>query len=130
MRTITNRLVVFTALFPLVAFAEDTLPDTEFWSALISFLGGVGGMSGLAIAAGVIQLAMVLLKTSYGNLAGKYKLLIVAGLSVGGAIVSGLASGLPFVNALLNGAVLAAIQVFVNEIIKHFTEKKELLVKV
>lgn len=130
MRTITNRLVVFTALFPLVAFAEDTLPDAEFWSALISFLGGVGGMSGLAIAAGVIQLAMVLLKTSYGNLAGKYKLLIVAGLSVGGAIVSGLASGLPFVNALLNGAVLAAIQVFVNEIIKHFTEKKELLVKV
>lgn len=130
MRTITNRIVVLTAFFPLVAFAEDTLPDTEFWSALISFLGGVGGMSGLAIAAGVIQLAMVLLKTSYGNLAGKYKLLVVAGLSVAGAIVSGLASGLPFVNALLNGAVLAAIQVFVNEIIKHFTEKKELLVKV
>jgi len=127
---IKSALSVTFLLIPAVCLAEDVIPDTEFWTQLLALLGGVGGMSGLAIAAGVVQLAMVFLKTSYGQIAGKYKLLVVSGLSLAGAILAGLISGQPLLNALLNGAVLAAIQVFVNEIIKHFTEKKELLVKV
>lgn len=125
----SSALVVFLLLtVSIVAFAEAPLPDSDFWSELLKLLGGIKGMSGLAVAVAVVQLAMVFFQTSYGNLAGSWKLVIVSGLTAVGAVLAGIASGVGLLPALLNGAVLAALQVFVNEIIKHFKEPKQILV--
>lgn len=129
MRIVHRSIFLLVLGFGFLAYAEAPVaPDSDFWQALLNFLGGMKGMSGLALAAAVVQLAMVFFNTSYGNLAGKWKLVIVYGLSLVGAVVAGLASGLAILPALLNGTVLAAAQVFINEIIKHFKEDKVLLV--
>lgn len=107
------------------AFAEVVpvpapVPDTEFWSQLLTFIGGVKGMSMLAVVYGISQLVMVFFKTQMGDLAGIWKLVIVSGLNVLGTVLAQLVTGVPFLVAVLNGSVLAAVSVFINEIIKHF----------
>jgi hypothetical protein len=127
-----HRIIPFVILltFSFIAHAEEVVPDADFWSALLALLGGIKGMGGLAIAVGLVQLGMVFLKTSYGSFAGKWKLVAVAALSVIGAVLAGLASGLPLMASLLNGTVIAAVQVLVNEVIKHLKEDKSNLVNV
>lgn len=107
-----------------IALAETVLPDNVFWGQLIAFLGGLKGASLLAIVYGVSQLAMVFFQTQLSDFAGLYKLLIVAGLNVGGAILTQMLSGVGFFAALTNGSVLTLFSVFVNELMKHIGEFK------
>lgn len=99
------------------------LPDTEFWSQLLSLLGGIKGMGLHAIVVGVVQLVMVFFKTSLSDFAGKWKLTIVTGLTFLGALLTAYFQSMDLLGALLNGAVLSALQVFASQLVKQFTEK-------
>lgn len=95
----------------------------ECWEALQA----MQGMGGLAIVAVVVQLVMKFLKLKAADgIAGSTKLLIVTGLTVVGAVCSGLASGASLMVVIMSGPVLAAIQVFVHQIIKEFMTPKEI----
>lgn len=87
---------------------------------IVAFIGSTGGMSILAIAAGAAQLLLKVASSSIGDLAGKYKLLIVSGVSVASVVLGGLLAGSPLFSVILSGAGLAAIQVFIHQIYTHF----------
>lgn len=107
----------------LVAQVEE-VPVGDLLPAVLQFIGGLKGASALAITAGVIQLALLVFKTSLTNFAGKYKLLIVLGLSVAGALVGAMAGGMSVGAALVSGSVIAAAQVFIHQIVKQFFTKE------
>lgn len=108
-----------------VAFAADApIPDSDFWTALLTFLGGVKGMTVMGIAVAVTQILMLFFSTSLSDFAGAYKLVIVTGLTVVATLLGNLVTGNSLVQALLNGATLAAIQVFIHQIYVQFIQKK------
>ena len=126
MHEVVKLLLVFSFVFSLASFAEaitDPLPESAFWSELLVFLSGWQGKSALAITAGVVQAIMIFFRTPLANFAGKVKLTVVTGLSVVGVVLGGLMSGQSILVSLLSGAGLAALQVFVNQVIQQFSEK-------
>lgn len=122
MRRFAFLLLVFPAFF-LFADVTEPLPSEVFWSELVALLGGLGGLSGLAIVAAVVQLAMTFFRTSLADFSGEWKLAIVTGLSLVGAVLSNLVNGIPILEALFSGTVLAALQVFVHQIQRHLFPK-------
>lgn len=85
----------------------------------------IGGALGIAVL--VTQLVDKVIDTKFGDMAGKWKLTIVALVSVASAITGQMAMGQTFMQALMNGTVLTALQVFVHQIISQFGEKKPVL---
>lgn len=128
LKDMVKLLLVFSFVFCLASFADvtDPLPDSEFWTGLLSFLSSISGKSILALVAGLVQVAMVFFRTSLSNFAGKYKLLVVTGLSVVGVVLAGLMAGESVLVTLFSGVGLAALQVFINQVIKQFSEKQQL----
>lgn len=113
------------ALFPVLALAgiDDVVPTEGWILELLQFITTAKGLGALAIGAGVTQLAMRLLQTPLANVAGKWRLTLVAALSVVGIVLGGMVTGLPFMGALLTAPALAAFQVLLNQIYKQFFEK-------
>ena len=113
-------------LFSLRAFAQDVViePSADELTKYLAVLGSIGSLKGMALAAAIIQGLMLFFRSSMAAFAGKYKLVIVAGLSFVAAFVGGLAAGKPVGAVILDGAVLTALQVFANQAIKQFSEKK------
>lgn len=108
-----------------LALVSQEVPNEEVLSALLALVGGVKGASGLAIVALSVQLLMKFFGSSLANFAGKYKLLIVSVLSLGGAVVASMVQGSSLVNALVNGSVLTAVQVLGSQVYIQFFKKGE-----
>lgn len=121
------KMAIAVLLLPVFLFAEGAIDDPialETWLlAIVTFATTVKGMSALAIAAGVVQLLMIGFKTPLASFAGKWRLTIVAVLSVVALIVANLAMGGDIISALGMGPVLAALQIAGNQIWKQFFEK-------
>jgi hypothetical protein len=96
--------------------------DADVLAQILKLIGGVSGASALAIAVLVTQTLTVVFSSHWGDLLGKWKLLAIYGLAVISPVVTALASGTSLLAAVINGTVIAAVQVFVNEVIKHFKE--------
>lgn len=112
-------------IFPRVVFADDieTPVDTGAWLlSLVQWIISVKGAALLVIVVGAVQIVMQFFKTSFGSLAGKWRLSIVAFLSLVGVVVAGMSSGLTFLQAALAAPTIAAVQVFVHQLVKQFTE--------
>ena len=113
-------------VFSAVAYATDadvTVGNDQFLMSLWQFIGGAKGMSGMALVAAVVQIVMMFFKTSLANFAGKYRLLIVLGLTLFGSVVGLMSQGVSLAAALVNGATLSAAQVFAHQLYKQFIEK-------
>lgn len=113
-----------------VAFAQSAIenpPSAEELMAFVAALGGVKGMATLPLTAIVVQGAMLLIRSSLGELIGKYKLLALYGLSlVGTAIGLKIADpGLSPILIFLHGNVLAAMQLLGHQAYKQFAVKKD-----
>jgi hypothetical protein len=109
---------------PLLAFAQAAslpvitdLPPDQALSMFLVAIGGFKGATALGIVGGVVQILMILLRSPLGQLAGKYKLLIVTGLSLVGGFIGLLISGVSWPLALMHGTVLSAVQVFAHQLI-------------
>lgn len=109
----------------LKAFADDAVipPTADEFGALLASLGGLKGASFVAIAVVVVQGIMLLLRSKLGEMAGKYRLLIVYLLSVVGGVLALRIAGVDLGAALLHTQTLAALQVLVNQVIKQFFQK-------
>ncbi len=102
--------------------AEPT--NSDVIAELLKFVGGIKGASALAISIAAIQLVMLALRAPLANFAGKWKLLIVASLSIVAGVLAGVSSGASLLESILNGTVLAAVQVLVSQIqIQFFTKE-------
>lgn len=120
-------VAVAAALAATLAFADDTvvIPADQFMLSLFQFIGGVKGLGGLAMIAAVVQLLMLFFKSTLANFAGRYRLMIVAALTVAASIVGLMSQGMTLTAALINGATLTAVQVLAHQIWKQFVVKKE-----
>lgn len=120
-----TKLILIGVMLPLVAFGVDTtpLPDSAFWAELLKVLGGIKSMGVAAAVVAFTQLAMVFFRTEMSNFAGKWKLVVVLGLSVVFSIAGGIGAGLSLSQSLFSGATLSALQVFAFEFYKHWTDK-------
>lgn len=120
-----NRLIALTIFLPLLAFAGiDDVVNTETWVLeVLKFFTTIKGLGTLAVVAGAVQLAMIAFQTPLANVAGKYRLVAVAGFSAIGLLLGAMATGQSLGAAVLSAPVLAALQVFANQIYKQFFEK-------
>jgi hypothetical protein len=118
-------LISFVVVFlGLKAFGQEVLPpSTDELTSYLAILAGIGGMKGAALAVAVVQGLMLFFRTSLANFAGKWKLVIVSGLSFIMAFLGVMVTGASWQTALFNGAVLSAFQVFANQAYKQATEK-------
>jgi hypothetical protein len=118
---------LFAALLvPVFALASEGAiepPTGDELLALLNALGGLKGLGGLAIAAVAVQGAMLLLRTSAGELLGKYRLLAVYGLSIVSGVIALKIAGVELGAALVHANTLAAFQVFLNQVFKQFFQK-------
>lgn len=120
--------VGFAFLIPVFLFAAEEMPEVpvvEFIMAVISAIGGLKGATALAVAAAVVQLMMMFLKTPLAMFAAKYKLVAVYGLSIVSGIIALRIAGVALPAALVDASTLAAVQVFLHQIYKQFIEKPQ-----
>ena len=125
-----NQLPIFFTIVTLVigillgqhVFAQginDSIPSSQEYLQLFASLQGIGGLKAAGIIALVVQAAMLGVRQF---VQGKYKLLIVAALTLVGAAVSAYISGGSFASVMTNSVVLTSVQVLVNQI---FTQIKK-----
>lgn len=117
------KLFLFSAVavFSVFAFGEvDPLPTSSIWEAIVLQLQGLQGASLLAIVAAIVEVGVVVFRTSIGQqLAGIYTLAVIYGLSAVSFLVHGLAVGTPILSILGNAVFIGALLNSGNEIIKH-----------
>lgn len=101
------------------------VPAEEVVKSLIDLIGGVKGASVLAISLASIQVLMKFFSSSLSNFAGKYKLLIVYVLSMAAGFISSYMVDGSIMSAVLNGNVLAALQVLGNQVFVQFFKKAD-----
>lgn len=127
MKGLVKLVLVFSFALSFAVFAEAApVPsDADVLAAILKFVGGIPGASALSIALGLVQTLAIVFSSQWGNLLGKWKLVAIAGVSVAIPLLSALIAGTPLLSAILSGTVLAALQVFVHEIVKHFKEPSQ-----
>ncbi len=103
-------------LVTTVAYAQITgdAPSTAEWNVLFSSLAGIGGLKVAGIIALVVQAAMLVVRQF---VQGKWKLAIVAGLTLIGAIVGAFVEGGGGIASIFtNTLVITAVQVLFSQI--------------
>ena len=117
---------MMTSLFSVflgVDAASLPVGDLETSQALEAFMQSLGGLKGataLGISFAVVQAIMLFFRTPLAAFAGKWRLVIVTGLSLVVGTLGLALSGLPVGAALLHSQTFAALQVFINQIFKQF----------
>lgn len=99
------------------------VPVEDVLQSIVALIGGVKGASILGISALVIQVLMKVASSKLANFAGKYKLVIVLGLSLAGAAVNHFVSGGSLPSLFMNAGLLSAAQVFGFEVYSQFFKK-------
>lgn len=131
----------FAILLPTLAFAQalppvvldpSLDPNVAYIKLIIDSIGGMKGLGAWGISAVIIQLIIVGLNLPivgglFGSAYGWVKLLIVSGLSMVVTPIALMATtpAMDFGAALLHSATLAAVMVFINQIIQHFLPKPQ-----
>lgn len=125
-----KKLMLGLVLFPFAALAQDaSIPTDQFLLFLIQSLGGLKGASVLAIVGVAVQIIIKFLSSDLCNqifkgFTGAAKLLTVSGLTIASGVISLIAvSGMSPVAAIFHSTTLAALMVFVNQLIQHFSKK-------
>ncbi len=118
----------FVMLAAGLAIAQDPtviIPETQTLMELVTFLGGLKGMSAMAVAAGATQVVMHLLQGTFAaaKVPGKIRLLTVCALAVVFSVLAKMAVGAPFLEALLSGGTVAVLSVFFHQLQKQLFEK-------
>lgn len=122
-------ILMIAVFLPVMAFAQEGFEEVDisiFLDQLLNSIGGLKGAGAMAIVTAVVQLVMLLSKTKLSRFAGKYRLLLVYGLTmVSGVLTLTTVNGLDIATALIHSNTLASFQVFGNQAIKQFIIKKE-----
>jgi hypothetical protein len=107
-----------------IAYALETAaPTVEDWKILLEAVGGLKGAGTLGIVAFVAQAILLIARTTLGDFAGKWKLAIIAFVSVVGAVTGLMMEGMTLIMSLTHGTVLAAVQVLAAQV--YIQIKKE-----
>ncbi len=102
------------------------LDTAVFINALGKSIGSVKGASSLLLVMLITQLLMLFFRTPLGSFAGKWKFLIIYGMSLVGGVVALKINvdGMEWLTALLHANTLATFQIFAHQAKKQFWDKK------
>ena len=116
---------LFITMFTLTAFAEEIVPPVaEEWGKIVVDLTK-GELSILALVAAGVQCLMLLARSPLGEKSGRFRLLVVSGLSLVGGVVGLMTQGMAVGSALAHSSTLAALQVFGFELYKKLVVEKQ-----
>lgn len=116
---------LFVTMFTLTAFAEEIIPPMpEDWGKIVVDLTK-GELSILALVAAGVQCLMLLARSPLGEKSGRFRLLVVSGLSLVGGVVGLMTQGMAVGSALAHSSTLAALQVFGFELYKKLVVEKQ-----
>lgn len=118
-------LLGVTLLFSISAFAQDA---GEVLDYAVGMIGSFKGASTLVIVAGVVQIVIKLLSSSFfgkifSSFNGFVKLMAISGFTIVSSIIALMMQGKSFVQAVMDGVVVSALMVYVNQIYQHIKEK-------
>jgi len=120
-------LTLLSALVGADAPASLPTADLDVGEALkqlLASLGGLKGASALGIAVFVVQGVLLFFRTQLASFTGKWRLLIVTGLSLVAGVLGLSMAGVPWTTALVHANTIAALQVFIHQLVKQLSEKE------
>ena len=113
-----------TFLASIFALPVDTpaaaVNDAQALDYLLRGLGGSSGAGAMGIAVLITQVLLFLARSPLADLAGRWKLAIVTGVSLVATVVAGKVAGQTWAAALLSGPVVTAAQVFAHQLFAQF----------
>jgi enamine deaminase RidA (YjgF/YER057c/UK114 family) len=118
-------IVLMLLSFAALAQGEVIVPPTG--EELLKFLQSIGGLKGagsLAIAVVAVQGLILFFRSSFAKFSGASQLLIVNGLSLVAGVIALKASGVELSAALLHSQTIAAVQVFLHQVVKQVSKPK------
>jgi len=121
---------VGTMLSPLFItagiYASDIPPEqwTQFQQFLES-LKGTHGLGQMGLAAIVVQVLMYFIKQNYPRLPGKWRIIILQGLSIAAGVLGLRIAEFDWASAFLHANTIGAFQVFAHSIWKEWTKTDE-----
>lgn len=137
---LTKFAVFFTLIFvTALAFAQAVsgsaevvlplVPAGDVLTAFVNFVLTVKGMTSLAIALAVVQLAILFLKSGlalkiWPKLTAAYKMTVVQGLTILATLFTTMNMGLDFGAATLSAAVIIPLQEYAVQLYKNYLAKK------
>ena len=101
----------------------DEITNEEALKQALDLVKQLKGASPLMIAAIIVQIIFLVISTPISKILGgtwltrRRKLLIILGLSVLVAVLKPVATGTPFINVILDAPTIAAIQVFLHQLL-------------
>lgn len=105
------------------------MTNEEFLSQALALLGGVKGLSTLAIIAVAVQVFMKFVGTPWANSlpgdAGKYKLISYLACTYVLGVATQMMAGMQIVPALFSSTSLASLVLLINQLYKQFYVKAE-----
>lgn len=126
MRSLFKFAVAFCLLlFPTLVLAQaasapSDLATDEALKQLLALVANMKGASALSIAVAVTQAVMLFFRTPLAAFAGKWRLMIVVGLSLVSTYLGLVFSGVSWGSALMAGPFIAGIQVLAHQIYLQF----------
>ena len=123
---------LFATAWLAVAQDGSVVQNGDFFSELVKKVSEIisGKPKAIVIVGTVVQMLIMLMKTPmmgglFTSKSGLVKMIIVAVLALSGMAINSVISGSSLVQALTEGAFLAMLMGYVNEVIKHVKESKE-----
>lgn len=101
-----------------------TAPSSDEWSALLKSMGGVKGAGTLGIIALIVQAILLLGRSSLGAVAGKWRYILVVGLTWVSGFLALKLQGNDWLASLMHPATMAAFQVLVHQGVIQLGTKK------
>lgn len=119
-------MLSFVFLFSLAALANEVVPPSgdELQAYLALLIGGSQGKPiGLWIAVVATQGVALLFRSQLGAFAGIWRMLIISGVAIVTGVLSQVLQGMSWPMALMHSTVIAAVQVFVHQIIAQAAKR-------
>lgn len=122
--TFTFSMIISTIFIMPSAFAQDQLALNEAILQIVA-LFQEGSLKGMALAMVIVQAGMILMKTKLQDKTGKYKLLVMAVLSLASSLLTNLVAGNSLAMILTDTVFIYALSNAGHQVYKQFIEKKD-----
>lgn len=127
LKSIMILTVLVSLLICAVAYAADAadpLPVADFFGQVWESIKGIKGAGAIGITLIVVQGIMMFFRTELAAWAGKWRLVVVYGLTIVVGVLALKIAGVSWGECLMHVQTLAAFQVFLNQLWKQIMTPK------
>jgi hypothetical protein len=122
-------VILFALISPfLIAaglHAEDLQNHYSEWEIFSAAMKGSTGMNSMGLTAAAVQAIIAFLGTRFIRLPGKYKLLMIQGLTMLTGVTMLRSQGFDWQSSVMHSQTVSAFQVFFHQVLKQFRDDAE-----